>query len=200
MREGNKIAQERILQYLKQETLKHGYPPSVREICAALDMKSTSTVHNHLKALERDGYIRRDPTKPRAIEIAGMALRETVAVPVVGRVAAGAPILAAENIEDYFSLPTEFTHDSDCFMLTVKGDSMIEAGILEGDRLLVWRQSSALNGEIVIALLQDEATVKRYFREKDCIRLQPENHTMEPILVKDVVILGKVIGLVREIR
>ncbi len=191
MRDGDKIAQERLLHYLKQETLKHGYPPSVREICAALDMKSTSTVHNHLKALERDGYIRRDPTKPRAIEIAGMALRETVAVPVVGRVAAGAPILAAENIEDYFSLPTEFT---------VKGDSMIEAGILEGDRLLVRRQSSALNGEIVIALLQDEATVKRYYREKDCIRLQPENHTMEPILVKDVVILGKVIGLVREIR
>lgn len=197
-----------ILNFIKSQTQLKGYPPSVREICKAVDLKSTSTVHGHLAKLEKKEYIRRDPSKPRAIEILDkykeFSLNEYVEiinVPIVGRVTAGEPILAIENIEDTFPLPSHLLKGSDSpFMLTVKGESMINAGIHDGDYILVQQQNVAENGDIVIALLNQEATVKRFFKEKDYIRLQPENDFMAPILTKDVSILGKVIGLYRKLK
>lgn len=193
--------QREILEYIKEMILKKGYPPTVREICETVKLKSTSSVHSHLEQLERNGYIRRDPTKPRTIEITddtfNLARRELVNVPLIGTVAAGAPLLAQENIESYFPIPAEILPNRETFMLTVKGDSMIEAGILSGDRVIVAQTDTAENGEIVVALLDDSATVKRFFRGDGYIRLQPENSSMEPILVKQVRILGRVIGLFR---
>lgn len=196
--------QEQILDYIKAETETQGYPPSVREIGRAVGLKSTSTVHGHLAQLERKGYIRRDSSKPRAIEVlpaAGILPRSaSVTVPLVGRVTAGLPVLAVENIEDYFPLPKDFGEQGTLFMLRVTGDSMIEAGILDGDYVIVRQQENAENGEIVVALLEDEATVKRFFKEKGKLRLQPENRFMDPIIVEDASILGKVIGVVRRIH
>ncbi|HHW41000.1 MAG TPA: transcriptional repressor LexA [Syntrophomonadaceae bacterium] len=198
---GKKIShrQEEILKYIQKTMDERGYPPSVREIGEAVGLKSSSTVHAHLVHLEKMGYIRRDPTKPRAIELVG-ANSSVVRVPVVGRVAAGEPILAVENIEDTFPLPANFLKSSDnVFMLTIRGDSMINAGILDGDYIIVRQQNTAENGDIVVALLGDNATVKRFFKEDDCIRLQPENDALDPIRTKNVTILGKVIGLLRKI-
>lgn len=193
--------QQEILEYIKQTILKKGYPPAVREICEAVHLKSTSSVHSHLETLERNGYIRRDPTKPRTIEILddmfGITRREMVQVPLIGTVAAGQPILAEERIEDYFPIPAEILPNTKVFMLRVKGDSMIKAGIHQNDKVLVSQQSTAKNGEIVVALVDDSATVKRFFKEDGQYRLQPENDTMEPIIVPSVEILGKVIGLFR---
>lgn len=192
--------QQQILSYLKSEVQKKGYPPSVREICQAVGLKSTSTVHAHLSRLEKKGYIRRNPTKPRAIEILDQTdKKDVVEVPIVGTITAGTPILAVQNIEDSFPLPVNFlNYDTDVFMLRVKGESMTEAGIFDRDLILVRQQSSADNGDIVVALLEDSATVKTYYKEKDYIRLQPENATMSPIITKDVKVLGKVIGLFRK--
>ena len=192
--------QQQILSYLKSEVQKKGYPPSVREICQAVGLKSTSTVHAHLSRQEKKGYIRRNPTKPRAIEILDQTdKKDVVEVPIVGTITAGTPILAVQNIEDTFPLPVNFlNYDTDVFMLRVKGESMIEAGIFDRDLILVRQQSSADNGDIVVALLEDSATVKTYYKEKDYIRLQPENATMSPIITKDVKVLGKVIGLFRK--
>lgn len=194
--------QTEILEYIKSEIINRGFPPAVREICEAVNLKSTSSVHSHLETLERNGYIRRDPTKPRAIEIVddnfNLTRRELVNVPVVGRVAAGEPILAVENVENYFPIPAEFIPNSQTFMLNVKGESMINAGILDGDQILVQQQSTAENGDIVVALIDDSATVKTFYKEDGYYRLQPENDTMEPIIVKDdLKILGKVIGVFR---
>lgn len=194
--------QTEILEYIKSEIINRGFPPAVREICEAVNLKSTSSVHSHLETLERNGYIRRDPTKPRAIEIVddnfNITRRELVNVPVVGRVAAGEPILAVENVENYFPIPAEFMPNSQTFMLNVKGESMINAGILDGDQILVQQQSTAENGDIVVALIDDSATVKTFYKEDGYYRLQPENDTMEPIIVKDdLKILGKVIGVFR---
>ena len=194
--------QTEILEYIKSEIINRGFPPAVREICEAVNLKSTSSVHSHLETLERNGYIRRDPTKPRAIEIVddnfNLTRRELVNVPVVGRVAAGEPILAVENVENYFPIPAEFMPNSQTFMLNVKGESMINAGILDGDQILVQQQSTAENGDIVVALIDDSATVKTFYKEDGYSRLQPENDTMEPIIVKDdLKILGKVIGVFR---
>ncbi|WMM26521.1 transcriptional repressor LexA [Tissierella sp. MB52-C2] len=193
-----------ILLYIKSEVQRQGYPPSVRDICKGVDLKSTSTVHSHLEKLESKGYIRKDPTKPRAIEILDrnddflLVSKKTVDVPIVGRVTAGSPILAVENIEDTYPIPLEFVKDYDVFMLKVQGESMIDAGILDGDLVLVKEQKYAVNGDIVVALLEEEATIKRFFKEKDKIRLQPENQFMKPIYSTDVSILGKVIGLFRK--
>ena len=194
--------QAEILEYIKSEIINRGFPPAVREICEAVNLKSTSSVHSHLETLERNGYIRRDPTKPRAIEIVddnfNLTRRELVNVPVVGRVAAGEPILAVENVENYFPIPAEFMPNSQTFMLNVKGESMINAGILDGDQILVQQQSTAENGDIVVALIDDSATVKTFYKEDGYYRLQPENDTMEPIIVKDdLKSLGKVIGVFR---
>lgn len=193
--------QQEILEYIKETILKKGYPPAVREICEAVQLKSTSSVHSHLESLEKNGYIRRDPTKPRAIEILddtfGLTRREMVQVPIVGTVAAGQPILAQENIEDYFPIPASMLPNEETFMLRVKGESMINAGIFDGDQVIVKQTSVARNGEIVVALIEDSATVKTFYKEKDHYRLQPENDTMNPIIVSDVKILGKVIGLFR---
>lgn len=193
--------QQEILEYIKETILKKGYPPAVREICEAVNLKSTSSVHSHLETLERNGYIRRDPTKPRTIEIIddcfNLARREIVNVPLLGTVAAGMPLLAQENIENYFPIPTEMLPDKEVFMLRVKGDSMIEAGIFNGDLIFVEKTVTAENGEIVVALLDDSATVKRFYKENGHYRLQPENSSMEPIIVDEVQILGKVFGLFR---
>lgn len=193
--------QAEILEYIKKEILRKGYPPAVREICEAVHLKSTSSVHSHLETLEKNGYIRRDPTKPRAIEIIddnfNLGRREMVSIPIVGTVAAGSPILAVENIENYFPMPAELVPNQDTFMLTVKGNSMENAGILDGDKVLVQKQSIASNGDIVVALVDDSATVKTYYKEKDHYRLQPENDTMEPIILKELSILGKVFGVFR---
>ncbi len=194
--------QAEILEYIKNEIINRGFPPTVRDICDAVNLKSTSSVHSHLETLERNGYIRRDPTKPRAIEIVddnfNLARRELVNVPVVGRVAAGEPILAVENVENYFPIPAEFMPNSQTFMLNVKGESMVNAGILDGDQILVQQQSTAENGEIVVALIDDNATVKTFYKEDGYYRLQPENDAMEPIIVKgELQILGKVIGVFR---
>lgn len=194
--------QAEILEYIKSEILNRGFPPAVREICEAVNLKSTSSVHSHLETLEKNGYIRRDPTKPRAIEIVddnfNLVRREVVNVPIVGRVAAGEPILAVENVENYFPIPAEFMPNAQTFMLTVKGESMINAGIFDGDQILVQQQNTARNGEMVVALLDDSATVKTFYKEDGYIRLQPENDTMEPIIVHgDISILGKVIGVFR---
>ena len=193
--------QQEILEYIKETILKKGYPPAVREICEAVHLKSTSSVHSHLESLERNGYIRRDPTKPRAIEILddmfGLTRRELVQVPLVGTVAAGQPILAEENIEDYFPIPADMLPNADTFMLRVKGDSMINAGIFNGDQVIVERTPTARDGEIVVALVEDSATVKRFYKEDGYYRLQPENDSMDPIIVSEAEILGKVIGLFR---
>ncbi|MCC8137453.1 MAG: transcriptional repressor LexA [Clostridiales bacterium] len=193
--------QQEILEYIKDQILERGFPPAVREICQAVHLKSTSSVHSHLESLERNGYIRRDPTKPRAIEILDdsfqMLRREMVNVPVVGTVAAGQPLLAEQNIDSYFPIPSEFMPNEQSFILCVKGESMINAGILDGDRVLVRQQQDAKNGDIIVALLDDSATVKTFYKENGHIRLQPENDTMEPIIVKDVHILGKVFGVFR---
>ena len=193
--------QSEILAYIKDCILKKGYPPTVREICEKVQLKSTSSVHSHLEQLEKNGYIRRDPSKPRAIEIVddtfNLTRREVVNVPLIGTVAAGAPILAQENIENYFPIPVELLPNNETFMLKVKGDSMIEAGIFDGDRVIVEQTNVARNGEIVVALVDDSATVKRFYKEKGYIRLQPENSSMEPIIVPDVKILGKVKGVFR---
>ena len=193
--------QKEILEYIKSEILRIGYPPAVREICEAVNLKSTSSVHSHLETLEKNGYIRRDPTKPRAIEIIddtfNLTRREMVNVPIVGQVAAGEPILAEQNITNYFPIPIEFMPNNETFLLTVKGESMINAGILDGDMVLVESTSVASNGEMVVALVDDSATVKTFYKEEGIYRLQPENDTMEPIIVSEVEILGKVIGVFR---
>lgn len=193
--------QQEILEYIKETILKKGYPPAVREICEAVKLKSTSSVHSHLEQLEKNGYIRRDPTKPRTIEIIddcfNLARREVVNVPLIGTVAAGTPILAEQNIENYFPIPVEMLPNKETFMLRVKGDSMIEAGIFNGDQVIVEQSDTANNGEIVVALVDDSATVKTFYKEKGHFRLQPQNSSMEPIIVDDVKILGKVIGLFR---
>lgn len=196
--------QREILEYIKECILKKGYPPTVREICERVKLKSTSSVHSHLEQLEKNGYIHRDPTKPRTIEICddtfNLTRREVVNVPLIGTVAAGAPILAEENVENYFPIPAEMLPNSETFMLKVKGESMIEAGIFDGDRVIVEQTNVARNGEIVVALVDDSATVKRFYKENGHIRLQPENSSMDPIIVPEVQILGKVIGLLRLMR
>ncbi len=194
--------QQEILDYIKNEILNRGFPPAVREICEAVNLKSTSSVHSHLEALEKNGYIRRDATKPRAIEIIddnfNLVRREVVNVPIVGTVAAGQPLLAVENLEGYFPIPAEFMPNEQSFMLKVKGESMINAGIFDGDQVLVKKQSTAEDGDIVVALIDDGATVKTFYKEKGYYRLQPENDTMDPILVhEDLQILGKVFGVFR---
>ena len=197
--------QQEILDYIKNEILNKGYPPAVRDICEAVKLKSTSSVHAHLETLEKNGYIRRDPTKPRAIEIVddqfNLTRREVVNVPLVGTVAAGEPLLAVENIENYFPIPAEILPNQQIFLLHVKGDSMINAGILDGDLVVVAMQNDAKNGDMVVALIDDASTVKTYYKEADHIRLQPENDHMEPIRIYgDVPILGKVIGAMRFFR
>lgn len=193
--------QREILEYIKAEILNKGYPPAVREICEAVKLKSTSSVHAHLETLEKNGYIRRDPTKPRAIEIVdenfNLTRREMVHVPIVGRVAAGEPILAVENIENYFPIPAEFMPNEQTFILQVQGESMVNVGILDGDYILVEQQTTANDGDMVVALVDDSATVKTFYKENGYYRLQPENDFMEPIIVSDVMIMGKVIGTFR---
>lgn len=193
--------QQEILDYIKSQILNKGYPPAVREICEAVHLKSTSSVHSHLESLEKNGYIKRDPTKPRAIEIVddsfNLSRREIVNIPVIGTVTAGQPILATENIEGYFPLLSEDIPRGESFMLKVKGESMINVGIYDGDQIIVRRQPTAENGDIVVALIDDSATVKTYYKEDGHFRLQPENDTMDPIIVPDLTILGKVIGLYR---
>ncbi len=197
--------QQVILDYIREEVQKKGYPPSVREICEGVGLKSTSTVHGHLNKLEEKGYIRRDPTKPRAIELLDGGdnivpfKRNTAYVPIVGEVTAGQPILAVENIEETFPVPTEFVENGDYFMLQIKGESMIEAGILDRDYVLVKQQQDAINGEIVVALIEDSATCKTFYKEKNRIRLQPENSSMDPIYSDNVSILGIVKGVFRRL-
>ena len=208
--------QSEILEYIKSEILNRGYPPAVREICEAVSLRSTSSVHAHLETLERKGYIKRDATKPRAIEICdegfhtgrlgaiqGIASEDTASqsevaqIPLIGKVAAGEPILAVENIEGYFPIPAEYMPNTDCFMLKVKGESMINAGIFDGDYIMVRQQNVASNGEMIVALVDDSATVKTFYKENGHYRLQPENDSMDPIIVDDVQILGKVCGVFR---
>ena len=193
--------QMEILEYIKSELLRIGYPPAVREICEAVNLRSTSSVHAHLESLEKNGYIRRDPTKPRAIEIMddtfNLTRREMVNVPMVGQVAAGEPILAEQNITNYFPIPMEFMPNNDTFMLTVRGESMVNVGIYDGDYVLVEKRQTASNGEIVVALVDDSATVKTFYKEEGYYRLQPENDNMDPIIVMNCEILGKVIGVFR---
>ena len=193
--------QKEILEFMKKEIVNKGYPPAVREICQAVHLKSTSSVHSHLEALEKNGYIRRDPAKPRAIEIIdtnfNLTRREIVSVPVVGTVTAGQPILAVENIDGYFPVPMDYIPNTETFMLKVKGNSMVNAGIFDGDTILVQKQSHANNGDFVVALIDDSVTVKTFYKEETCYRLQPENNYMDPIYVSEVEILGKVIGLFR---
>jgi len=190
--------QEKILAYIKDEIETKGYPPSVREICAAVGLKSTSTVHAHLNHLEEQGMIRRDSTKPRALEVIDGTQARGRSVPLVGRVTAGQPILAIENIEDYMLLPYGMCGRDEVFCLRVQGESMIDAGILDGDVIVVREQSTAENGEIVVAMIEDEATVKRIYYEKNRVRLQPENQYMEPIYAPSVQVLGKVVSLYRQ--
>ncbi len=212
--------QQEILDYIKKEVLEKGYPPTVREICEAVSLKSTSSVHAHMETLEKNGYIRRDPTKPRAIlipdedfqerrkesvfspspEEEAASRKEMASIPIVGNVAAGQPILAEENIEGYFPFPIEYMpqfQGDDLFMLNVRGDSMINIGLMDGDQVIVEKRRTASNGEIVVALVEDGATVKRFYKEDGHIRLQPENDTMDPIIVPDCEILGKVVAMVR---
>ncbi|MDO4513275.1 MAG: transcriptional repressor LexA [Lachnospiraceae bacterium] len=193
--------QQEILDYIKEEILNRGYPPAVREICEAVNLKSTSSVHSHLETLEKNGYIRRDPTKPRAIEICDdsfqMVRTEMVSMPVVGTVAAGQPILAQQNITNYFPIPADVVPRGESFVLKVKGDSMINVGIYSGDQIFVNVCNTANNGDIVVALIDDSATVKTFYKENGHIRLQPENDNMDPIIVDDCQILGKVFGVMR---
>lgn len=193
--------QQEILEYIKSEIINKGYPPAVREICEAVHLKSTSSVHSHLETLEKNGYIRRDPTKPRAIEIIdddfNLSRREIVNVPLIGEIAAGEPIFADQNIEGYFPVLPENMPDGDAFMLKVRGESMINVGIYDGDQILVKKQNTARNGDIIVALVDDAATVKTFYKEDGYYRLQPENDSMEPIIVEQVEILGKLAGLFR---
>ena len=193
--------QSEILEYIKEQILEKGYPPAVREICEAVHLKSTSSVHAHLETLEKNGYIRRDPTKPRAIEICDdsfqLVRNEMTSIPIIGTVAAGQPILAAENIEGYFPVPVDMVPNAETFILKVKGDSMINAGIFSGDQIFVERTNVARNGDMVVALVDDSATVKTFYKENGYVRLQPENDYMDPILVEHCEILGRVIGLFR---
>ena len=193
--------QREILEYIKEMILKKGYPPAVCEICEAVHLKSTSSVHSHLESLEKNGYIRRDPTKPRTIEILdddfALTRRELVNVPVIGTVAAGVPILAEQNIEDYLPIPAEILPNKEVFMLKVKGNSMIEAGIYNGDKVIVAKQPNAENGDKVVALVDDSATVKTFYKENGHFRLQPENSSMETLSLDQVEIIGKVIGVFR---
>lgn len=190
-------SQARILEYIQQATREKGYPPSVREICNATGLKSTSTVHGHLLRMQKKGLLNRDSMKPRAISVPQEG-QETVSIPLVGSVAAGMPILAMENVEEYIPLPQTMLGEGEHYVLRVRGESMIDAGILNGDFVVVKKQANAYNGDIVVAMIEDEATVKRYYRENNQFRLQPENKTMEPILVNDVTILGKVVSLYRK--
>lgn len=196
--------QSQILEYIKEQILSKGYPPSVREICEAVSLRSTSSVHAHLATLEKKGYIRKDPTKPRAIEIVddkfNITRRELVNIPIIGSVTAGTPILAVENIEGYFPISPDFLGSGPTFMLKVKGESMINAGIYDEDYILVQSESTAENGEIVVALIDDSVTVKRFFKEDNYYRLQPENDFMDPIIVKECSIVGKVVGLFRSMK
>ena len=196
--------QQEILDYIKSQILERGFPPAVRDICEALHLKSTTTVHSHLETLEKNRYIRRDSTKPRAIEILDEAFnftrREMVNVPIVGRVAAGEPLLAEQNIEEYFPIPMEFMPNKQTFLLKVCGESMINAGILNGDYVLAQEENTAHNGDMVVAMIEDGATVKTFYKEEGVIRLQPENDFMDPIIVPDCTILGKVIGVFRFMR
>ena len=192
--------QAKILAYIDKATLQKGYPPSVREICDATGLKSTSTVHGHLIRLEKKGLLYRDSMKPRAISVPSdhqMYRTEMINVPIVGRVSAGSPILATENIEDYIALPQSMLGEGEHYVLGVRGESMIEAGIMDGDYVVVRKQPTAYNGDIVVAMVEDDATVKRFYRENGHFRLQPENSTMEPIIVPEVTILGKVVSLYR---
>ena len=193
--------QAEILEYIKSEILERGYPPAVREICEAVHLKSTSSVHSHLETLEKNGYIRRDPTKPRAIEIIDdsfqMVRHEMTSIPMIGTVAAGMPLLAQENIEGFFPLPVELAPNAESFILKVKGDSMINVGIFNGDMIFVEKCNVAKNGEIIVALVEDSATVKTFYKEGGHFRLQPENDTMDPIIVDHCEILGKVYGVLR---
>ncbi len=202
MNKGNISAkQEAILEFIKSEILSKGYPPAVREICAAVGLKSPATVHAHLNTLEANGYIRRDPTKNRAIEIIdddfNITRRDCAQVPILGKVAAGSPLLAEENITDFFPIPSDMLPNSHVFMLRVQGESMINAGILDGDNVIVQQTNTASNGDMVVALIEDGATVKTFYKEEGHIRLQPENPDYDPIMVNDVKILGKVIGVFR---
>lgn len=193
--------QQEILNFIKEETLAKGYPPAVREICKAVNLRSTASVHAHLSALEEMGYIRRDPSKPRAIEITddefALARREIANIPIVGEVAAGEPLLAEENIRDYFPIPADMLPNAQMFMLKVKGDSMIGAGILDGDMVVVRQASSASNGDMIVALIEDGATVKYFYKENGHFRLQPDNPDYNPIIVNDLTVLGTVIGVIR---
>lgn len=196
----NSDKQTQIYNFLIEFTKSKGYPPSVREICEAVSLKSTSTVHGHLKRLEKKGLIYRDPTKPRALEIVELSNeeKELIDIPIVGKVTAGIPILATENIEDMFQMPINYVkHNNDLFILKVTGDSMIEAGILDGDLAIIEQKNVATNGDIVVALIENEATIKRFFKENGFIRLQPENKNYEPIIVEDCSILGKLVGIYR---
>lgn len=198
--------QVEVLNFIRNQVNKKGYPPSVREICKGLNIKSTSTVHGYLEVLEKKGYIRKDHAKTRAIEVLDKIgddfisyKKEVVNIPIIGRVTAGAPVLAIENIEDVFPMPVDFVPSGESFMLRVKGNSMINAGIHDKDFILIKQQSTAENGDIIVALINNEATVKRFFKEKEHIRLQPENDEMEPIISKDVKVVGKVVGLYRKV-
>ena len=196
----NSDKQTQIYNFLIEFTKSKGYPTSVREICQAVSLKSTSTVHGHLKRLEKKGLIYRDPTKPRALEIVELSNeeKELIDIPIVGKVTAGMPILATENIEDMFQMPINYVkHNNDLFILKVTGDSMIEAGILDGDLAIIEQKNVATNGDIVVALIENEATIKRFFKENGFIRLQPENKNSEPIIVEDCSILGKLVGIYR---
>ena len=196
--------QQQILEFIKRRILDKGYPPAVREICEAVNLRSTSSVHSHLETLEWKGYIHRDPTKPRAIEIIdddfNLARREIINIPVVGTVTAGEPILAVQNIEDYFPMLPDRISNKNTFMLHVRGESMINAGIFDGDLVIVEQQSTAENGDIVVAMIEDSATVKTFYKEDGYYRLQPENDSMEPIIVNEVSIIGKVVGLYRSMK
>ncbi|NLM73624.1 MAG: transcriptional repressor LexA [Clostridiaceae bacterium] len=207
MRQRDNDRQQMILDFLNRYQMEKGYPPSIREICKAVGFKSTSTVHSYIKKLEEEGHISKDATKPRALKVLQsdkknlegyIAHQEIDNIPVLGKITAGAPILAVENIEDTFPVPVQYLGNSTSFMLKVRGDSMINAGILDGDYIIVRQQNTAINGDIVVALIDDEATVKTFYKETDHYRLQPENPDYEPIIVKDLLILGKVIGLFRK--
>jgi len=198
-----KDKQSEIYEFLKTYTEAKGYPPSVREICEAVSLRSTSTVHGHLKRLEKKGMIKRDPSKPRALEIAELSAskKEMINIPIVGKITAGLPILATENIEDTFPIPLDYIkHDNELFMLRVSGQSMVNVGIRDNDLAIIESTQNAINGEIVVALIDDSATIKTFFKEKDHIRLQPENDTMDPILVDDCKILGKLVGIFRSFK
>ena len=200
-KQGLTSKEEQILKIIKESILEKGYPPSVREMCTAVGLSSTSSVHAHLEALAKKGYIKKDPSKPRTIEIMddtfNLSRREIVNLPLLGDVAAGEPIFATENITNYFPMPVDILPNNETFMLNVKGDSMINAGIFNGDKIIVSKQATAENGEIVVAMVEDSATVKRFYKEKGYFRLHPENDALDDIIVKDLEIIGKVVGLLR---